>query len=331
MENVFMIVGFLLAAYSVVANDAIQTLGTFLSSNRDKKWYVLWGFIGAILVAVLLYGWLDGDIAYGRLNGIDLPIPFEWWYILPPIVLLILTRYGIPISTTFLILSVFTLYKFGENKSTSDLLLSMFDTEQKIGQMLNKSLTGYGLAMLVGLVVYFLITNLLEKKFMEKENNNRKVWTVFQWLSTGLLWSYWLKQDLANVYVYLPRDLSPLHITISLILFLGLLAYVFYNNGGGIQKIVTSKTNTTDIRSATIIDFIYAILLGYFKELNEIPMSTTWVFVGLLAGREIAMNASMHKKIDKQVIKVIFSDLLKVFAGLVVSMVLVVIIYTLFK
>ena len=44
--------GFILAGYAVVGNDSIQTLGTFLSSNEDKPWYVLWGFAGSILAAI---------------------------------------------------------------------------------------------------------------------------------------------------------------------------------------------------------------------------------------------------------------------------------------
>ena len=35
--NIWMIVGFLLAAYSVVANDSLQTLGTYLSSNKKRS------------------------------------------------------------------------------------------------------------------------------------------------------------------------------------------------------------------------------------------------------------------------------------------------------
>ena len=33
---------FFLAAYSAIANDSIQTIGTFIASNSDKKWYYLW-------------------------------------------------------------------------------------------------------------------------------------------------------------------------------------------------------------------------------------------------------------------------------------------------
>ncbi len=56
------------------------------------------------------------------------------------------------------------------------------------------------------------------------------------------------------------------------------------------KKIVDTKTGVTDIRAATIIDFMYALILLVFKEWSNIPMSTTWVFLGLLAGREFAMS-----------------------------------------
>ena len=66
-----MYAGFVLSAYSVIGNDVIQTLGTFLSSNEKRKWWVLWIFAAGILSAVLLYGWYTngGDVTYGRLIG----------------------------------------------------------------------------------------------------------------------------------------------------------------------------------------------------------------------------------------------------------------------
>jgi hypothetical protein len=45
-----------------------------------------------------------------------------------------------------------------------------------------------------------------------------------------------------------------------------------------------------------LIDFAYAFLLLYFKQLNNIPMSTTWMFVGLLCGHELALNTGLAKK-----------------------------------
>ena len=76
-----------------------------------------------------------------------------------------------------------------------------------------------------------------------------------------------------------------INITLTLLLFcFGMCVfYIFWERGGKIQKIVYSKTGTRYTRSATIIDFVYAIILLYFKQYNDIPMSTTWVFVGLYA------------------------------------------------
>lgn len=107
-----MIIGFALAAYSIVANDAIQTLGTFLSSNAHRPWWVLWAFTMFVLVSTLLYSYYTngGDVSYGRLEKfppID-PTQFSWIYLLPPVFILIVTRFGIPVSTTFLVLTVFT-------------------------------------------------------------------------------------------------------------------------------------------------------------------------------------------------------------------------------
>ena len=39
----YTIVGFTLASYSVIANDSVQTLGTWIASNSNKfKWYYMW-------------------------------------------------------------------------------------------------------------------------------------------------------------------------------------------------------------------------------------------------------------------------------------------------
>lgn len=304
---IIMWLGFILAGYSVVGNDSIQTLGTFLSSNEDRPWYVLWFFAGSILTATLVYGWYHygGDVSYERLSKYPLPDPFAWYYILPPLVLMALTRTGIPVSTSFLILTFFSA------KNLMDMTI--------------KSMSGYAVAFGAAIVIYLLISNIVEKRFIEnpitpKEN---RIWVPLQWLSTGFLWSQWLIQDFANIYVYLPRSLPLNQLLISLLILLTLLAYIFYSKGGAIQKIVKAKTNTVDIRSATIIDATYGLVLYYFKELNNIPMSTTWVFIGLLAGREIAIRLRLEKKVTKAIFIMILSDLGKVFFGLVVSILLV--------
>ena len=310
-QEVLMVVGFLLGSYSIVGNDAIQTLGTFLSSNSHRPWWMLWLFAGSIITVVLVYGWVahSGDVSYGRLEAIPVPEHFSWIYCVPPFVLLLLTRWGIPVSTTFLTLTIFA--------------------PKALESMLLKSLLGYATAFVVAIIVYKLVTRGLESRFNRTEGPTSPWWIAAQWCSTGFLWSQWLIQDLANIYVFLPRDpvsrtpdLAVGWFIVSIAVILGLLAFIFYNHGGTIQRVVLTKTNTTDIRSATFVDLIYGIVLFVFKELSHIPMSTTWVFVGLLAGREIAIAWNERHRSRQEVSRLVLSDLAKIVAGLVVSVAL---------
>ncbi len=295
----------MLSAYSIVANDAIQTLGTFLSSNAKRPWWILWIFACTILTAVFLYGWFNynGDISYGRLSKFPTPNPFTWIYIIPPIALLFLTNFGIPVSTTFLILTVFN--------------------PDNLTSMLTQSFLGYISAFMVSMLLYSLITKNIEKQFSETSNQKQETyWTVLQWCSTAFLWSQWLIQDLANIFAYLPRQLNLSWLIFALAIMLILHAIIFYRSGGTIQQIVTNKTNTYDIRSATIIDFIYGLILFLFKEYSKIPMSTTWVFIGLLAGREIAISSQLEIRPMKDTGIIIINDGVKALIGLGISVIL---------
>jgi hypothetical protein len=405
---IVIVVGFMLASYSVVANDSIQTLGTFLYSNSHRKWWVLWLFSSSIMVAVMLNGWFNyhGDVSYDRLDKVyskmvdfketgealdalleegspavdyteifgaletvqagmkasktiyladnstldsqileyapslellrvesgneALPEPLRislvetvalvdaaiedmlghrnvgdfirWYYILPPIVLLFLTQFGFPVSTSFLILITFQ--------------------PAVLGSMLTKSVSGYLLAFVVAFLVYILVMRLVEAKW--RSEGDKKIspfWVAAQWCSTAFLWSMWLIQDMANIFVYVPRPLPVVGLILAIVWMVVVQAYIYYSKGGKIQQIVTTKTNTSDIRSATIVDLIYGLVLYYFKIQSNIPMSTTWVFIGLLAGREFAFSLTSKK--DALTLatasKLMAKDLGKVIVGLLVS------------
>jgi Phosphate/sulphate permeases len=297
--------GFLIAAYAVIANDIIQTLGTFLSSNHKRPWYVLWGFAGLILVLTLVIGWIrfQGDVSYGRLDQIPLPEKLHWWYLIAPLALLIVTRFGIPVSTTFMILSVFS-------------------TTQVIEKMLLKSLMGYVLAFVSAFLIYLLIARSLESKAslrLMDIKKQKKFWLAAQWGSTAFLWTQWLIQDFANIFVFLPRSLSLNELLLSIAIILALMAYTFQKRGGKIQEVVNKKVNTQNIRSATLIDLSYGLLLMGFGNLTNVPMSTTWAFIGILAGREVSLSYSLNKKEMKSTYKVIGKDLTKVNLGLAIS------------
>ncbi|MBX3747487.1 MAG: hypothetical protein KF833_19430 [Verrucomicrobiae bacterium] len=407
MPEVLMILGFMLAAYAVVGNDSIQTLGTFLYSNSHRPWWTLWLFTGSVMVVVVFHGWHrnDGEPSYRRLNtlyekavplgesrraldlavdalardpeqvrvlgelrdldaelarardtfihrpeGIDAALVeldraldlvrselealdvihpqkvaltqvvssveaarnrmserrdvdqyIDWTYLLPPIALFLLTRMGFPVSTSFLVLITFQ--------------------PEVLGSMLTKSLMGYLIAFVSAVLAYSLAFRTLEARWRrEGEAGIRPVWVGLQWTSTAFLWSMWLVQDMANIFVYLPRRPSWSWMLFAVAWMLGVQAFIYATRGGRIQKVVTSKTNTHDIRSATIVDLIYGIVLFIFKVWSNVPMSTTWVFLGLLAGREIAF-ASARDAVNplQRALKLGRKDLVKAGFGLGVS------------
>ena len=301
LVTLWMLIGFMFAAYSVIANDSVQTLGTWIASNNERfDWKVMWGAASAVLLYTLWYGWYTngGDISYGRLNK----IPFQdiqWYHAAAPGLLLILTRIGVPVSTSFLVLSAFA---------------STFVLEK----MLMKSMMGYAVAAVAAYVIWIGVTKILDEAKPVKEEHKR-YWRIGQWVTTGFLWFTWLSHDMANIAVFLPREIpGDLMIAISMVFVAGLW-YMFREGGGRIQQIVLEKHNTRYVRSATIIDGVYWLILFFFKELNDIPMSTTWVFVGLLCGRELAMATMTGKEKFKVVFPLIGKDFLKMMVGLAAS------------
>ena len=300
---VYTVIGFLLASYSVVANDSVQTLGTFIASNSEKfNWKTLWVAASSVLLFTLWYGWSSngGDISFGRLNKIPYQ-EIQWYHAMAPAALLLLTRVGVPVSTSFLVLSAFA---------------STFILEK----MLMKSVMGYALAAIIAYAMWFAIARWIDEKNDPVKEHNKIKWRVAQWGSTGFLWYTWLSHDLANIAVYLPRQLSVEWMTFISVVFVSLLGWIFYERGGKIQNIVLEKQNTRYVRSATIIDLVYAFILLFFKQYNDIPMSTTWVFVGLLCGREFAIASISNGTYKlKHVFPIVGRDFLKMMLGLFVS------------
>ena len=302
MTLIYTVIGFALAGYSVIANDSIQTLGTFIASKKKWfKWYILAGSASSVMILALAWGWYayDGDISYGRLTRIPYQ-EIQWYHAVAPAILLLLTRVGIPVSTTFLVLSAFA----------STVVLE---------KMLLKSVVGYGLAAMVAYIAWIAVSKFINEKLDEVDEKYIGFWRNSVWVTSGWLWWVWLSHDVANIAVYLPRELDISLLLIVMAYFTALLFYIFYIQGGRIQTVVLEKTGTRYARSATIINVIYAAVLYYFKELNDLPMSTTWVFVGLLCGRELAISTMNKDYKFKYVFPLIGKDFLKMIFGLSVS------------
>jgi phosphate/sulfate permease len=316
--KIAMWIGFMFAGYSAIANDSIQTIGTFLASNTDRKWWQLWLFIGGIFVCTATYSWITygGDVSFERLMSADSqgnlkfpqPESFKFLQLAAPLILLLLTRLRMPVSTTFLLLSAFSVDSSG------------------IIDVTKKSLFGYGIAFLMAVFVWFFLARVV-RYITSGDTKYYNAWRTAQWVISGGLWSVWIMQDAANIAVFLPRSLNLTQFLffISFIFFgLGLL---FFLRGDKIQKIVTEKSDMGDVRGASIIDFVYACILYFFKTLSNIPMSTTWVFIGLLGGRELSMSLSKHysnRNSMKMSIRLVGKDILFALIGMIVSVILAV-------
>jgi phosphate/sulfate permease len=303
LSFIYALIGFSLAGLSVFGNDSIQTLGTFIAAKKKwYKWYVLATAASVVLVGTLTYGWVvyDGDITFGRLNKIPY-IEIQWYHAVAPLVLVMLTRVGIPVSTTFLVLSAFA----------STVVLE---------KVLLKSIVGYAIAASAAYAVWFVVSKYINEKDDEITDPKKQAfWRNSQWIASGFLWATWLMHDVANIAVYLPRKIDPMLFILVMLYFVGLLYYIFWREGGPIQKIVLEKTGTRYARSCTIIDLVYCAVLYFFKELNDLPMSTTWVFVGLLCGRELAIATHHKTNLRKYVFPIIGKDFLKMIFGLAIS------------
>lgn len=318
--NAAMWLGFFFAAYAAVANDSIQSLGTFIESNKARQWWILWLYIGGIFVVTVTVSFIlhDGDVTFQRLMTLnedgtkafphpveDLGQSFSFFQIIAPLVLLILTRLKMPVSTTFLLLSVFSATSAG------------------ITSVVFKSLSGYGIAFILSFAIWYFSYNIIRKYF--KSRKHHKAWSAVQWIVSGSLWAVWVMQDGANIAVYLPRQLNVTQFLIfTLTIFAGL-GLLFYLRGDKIQEVVSKKSRISDIRAATLVDFSYVILLIYKLFISTVPLSTTWVFLGIIGGREIAISLARKKKgkkHKKKAGKLILSDFSKAMAGLIISVAL---------
>ena len=307
--TIWALLGFMFACYAVTANDSIQTLGTYISSNRDIKWYYQFAFMGTIFVGTMLYGFGQYDPAFGRLEKFP-DVEIQWYHALAPVILIALTRLKIPVSTTFLVLSVFA-------------------TSVVMEKMLVKSFMGYAVSFVFAFGSWYLISRYVLNEGEKGKDEHNNYWRVAQWITTGWLWTTWLKHDMANIMVFLPRyhpaGNGTYEALVIGVMLLGL-GFMFYERGGKIQEIVMSKTNTRYVRSATLIDLVYCFVLYFFKELNNIPMSTTFVFMGMLAGRELGIwihmgygNLTYTNRHKKAIFPMLYTDFLRLMLGLAVS------------
>lgn len=323
-------IGFLLAAWAVIGNDALQTLGPFLQANRGRtpRWLQALALC-AVLCGVLLLGWWHngGDASWGRLESYPEPDRFGWAELLPPLVVLLLTQAGVPVSTSFLVLTAFT--------------------PANLPALLRRSLLGYGLALLVGLLVFGAVVlvsrwwragsnasgcdRLLEDPAGDPDAAERLsvaasaglpagIALAFQWIATGWLWSQWLIQDLANIFIYLPRRPGSGTLGLALVVLCAGVCLLLAERGGAIQDILRRKSGLQGPMANAALSLLYGLILALLAFRGREPLSTTWVFLGLLAGRELAMLLEPSPRPAAALARDLGRDLALASLGLAVSL-----------
>ena len=303
-------IGLFLAMFSTMANDSIQTLGTFLSSNRKISWWRLCIYISILFIITTIFGWTmsGGFLDFGRLKDIPYQHNFKIIYLIAPILLMSLTYNKIPASTTFMILSVFS-------------------AQNIVTFMLVKTFLGY----ILGFIISFFLWNFLFKYFKkiiktDDADTKKKKWRFFQWASTGLLWMTWLTQNTVNIVVYIPRLLNVHELLLFLFLGVAMIGFIFYNKGGPIQEFVNKKTDINNTYSSTMVNLSFAFVILIISMFNNIPMATTWIFIGILAGRELSIAKNKNKDVElieqyKNAQQIIIKDLISASLGITISLI----------
>ncbi|GBF42801.1 putative membrane protein [Leptospira ellinghausenii] len=296
---------FAIASFSVAGNDAVQTIGTFIESKKSVHWLHKILVFGGLLFFVHLLAWFfhGGEIHFHRLDSIPETKEFNLLQLLAPVLLVVITRLRAPVSTTFLVLGLFG--------------------GKSIDQMLTKSFFGYGLAFLVAIAVWAILVKVDPHEYHEVHTPDpvsERRWSRLQWLSTMYLWVAWLFQDTANIAVFLPRQLGMIEFLVAVFILIFALLVIIRTNGGTIQQVVSEKSDIQWAKAATIVDLVYGSLLFFFQAISNIPMSTTWAFLGLLAGREIILNVITYKDLPYlDTFRKVGKDVVLATIGIVVS------------
>lgn len=299
MIGMIAIIGTMSAVFSVIGNDCVQTLSTFIQScrSRSASIWLMSAFLSIVFVATISYGYfILGDASFGRLTSIPYQEP-EWYHLVPLVILIGLTYFGIPVSTTFIVLSVF---------SSNTVMLKMVE----------KSIMGGAIAFGVGLAIWSILVRFFDERKDIIPEKYAPLLIGIQTFATGALLVSWITHDIANVLVFLPRG-TDMGTPVFLALCLGacaVLTLIVYHSGGRIQKIISNKSGTNYVFSAILIDLFYAFILFFLKGYSNIPMSTTWAFVGLILGRECAI-ALYHNRWLQDFWPIAQKDIYKLFIG----------------
>jgi hypothetical protein len=105
------------------------------------------------------------------------------------------------------------------------------------------------------------------------------------------------------------------------------LASVLSNKSNKMQEILSSKKNANNLKINVLINLLFSAILFIFKIISNISIATTFVFLGILAGKEVAIafsESDIFGKTYKKTILTVLRDINKCILGVCVSLAFVI-------
>ena len=308
LGNYALLVTFL-SVFSVIENSSFQIFGTFLTSNKNKSVFQIFFFIFAIFLATLSFEWItnSGRLDFDRLANINYSNNIDFRSVLAPILLFFLTYKKIPVSTTFI-------------------LLSGFATKHTVDSMLTKTATSYLVSFVFGYYIWYRLDKLLNGKISNFDNNKLIAWQNIQIISNIGLIIFWIMSNNSNLVVSLPRTFNIPYFLIYILFCAISIFYVVFSRGGKIQSIINAKNGLDNPKTNSIINIAFSLIILMFQYINTTPVATTWSFVGLLSGRELALSMKSFNGVKKITLIKILRDLSVLIYGLLITLIYVLLI-----
>jgi hypothetical protein len=210
----------------------------------------------------------------------------------------------------------------------------MFLSKNNILNMLFKTSASYLISCAIsGHICYKLLKRY--KKYILHDNGDDeylKIWELMQVFSTALLVVAWLFFSVSNITVFLPRKLEQQDFLMFLCVIIFTIASVLGNKNNKMQEIISKKNNANNLKMNVIINILFTMVLFLFKVINNVSIATTFVFLGILAGKDLAIIFAEKNILGSSYRRVIFNslkDINKCITGVIVSLTFVALINSL--
>lgn len=294
-----------LSVFAILENNSFQIFGTLLSSNKNKPIYKLFLFIFLIFFTTLIFGWIinNGRLDFNRLLQFNYNGDIGIKSIIPPLLLFALSYKKIPVSATFI-------------------LLSGFATKNTVDSMITKTAASYLLSFIIGYYIWYVLDKKFNDKISEFDEKRTFFWNNVQLISNVILIIFWIMSNNGGLIVSLPRNFNMLNFLVYLLFCAISISYIVFSRGGKLQKsIMNAKKGLNNPKTNSIINIIFSLIIFVFQHISSTPVATTWSFIGLLSGRELALSMKKNGYISKTTILKILKDLSVLIYGLIVTFV----------